>query len=289
MNNVVFTWQSLSALSVFWLSLTIAFAVTSTQVAPPVIFGVNTLFCLLATLCVVYRRHRGGKEKECSDSESLKETKKKTLPRFDSAQLLLLAACILYYCLFAIRLLCADHFNGRIADLNFGLKPLKAGATDRKVNATFGSDKEDWGHFAQGLLSVFIFPAFEMLAVRICSGRKPQLIATSVLYLLPLPVIGYPIYNLIKRIAKSRDKFAISSFWNNGTEWACGAMIGICVGLFVTTLAALVGAPNETNEKPSEARVRCVLHKILFIAAVVLHVTLITAIVLLGMTWNALD
>lgn len=302
MNNVVFTWQSLSAFSLFWLSLTIIFAATSTQVAPPVMFGVNTFFCLLATLCVVYRRHRGGKfstvenftcneerlDLECS--ESLKETGKETLPRFDSAQLLLLAACILYYCLFAIRLLCVDHFDGRIADFNFGLKPLKPGATERKVNLAFGFEKsgEDMGHFAQGILSVFIFPTFEMLAVRICSGRRPQLIATSVLYLLPVPVIGYPIYNLIKRIVKSRDKFAISSFWNNGTEWACGAMIGICVGLFVTTLAALVGAPNETNEKPSEARVRFVLHKILFIAAVVLHMTLISAIVLLGMTWNVL-
>merc|ERR1712112_363472 len=144
---------------------------------------------------------------------------------------------------------------------NFGLKPLKPGATERKVNHAFGLEKggEDMGHFAQGLLSVFIFPTFEMLAVRICSGRRPQLTLD-----------------------------AISSFWNNGTEWACGAMIGICVGLFVTTLAALVGAPNETNEKPSEARVRFVLHKILFIAAVVLHVTLISAIVLLGMTWNVL-
>jgi len=291
MNNVVFTWQSLSAFSLFWLSLTIIFAATSTQVAPPVIFGVNTFFCLLATLCVVYRRHRNEERLDLECSESLKETGKETLPRFDSAQLLLLVACILYYCLFAIRLLCVDHFGGRIADFNFGLKPLKPGATERKVNLAFGLEKsgEDMGHFAQGLLSVFIFPTFEMLAVRICSGRRPQLIATSVLYLLPVPVIGYPIYNLIKRIVKSRDKFAISSFCNNGTEWACGAMIGICVGLFVTTLAALVGAPNETsNEKPSEARVRFVLHKILFIAAVVLHVTLISAIVLLGMTWNVL-
>lgn len=50
-------------------------------------------------------------------------------------------------------------------------------------------------------------------------------------------VIVYPLYNIIKRVLKSAESFASSSFSNNCSEWALGFSLGITGGLLCSLIA----------------------------------------------------
>jgi hypothetical protein len=138
-----------------------------------------------------------------------------------------------------IRLVASDKFGGSFANFDYGLKCKWANETITGdcQNLAFVSEFETYGHFIQGMFSIFLSPSIHvLLGERWCSMHKSSLL--GLIDLLPLGTVLYPTYNLIKRATHSSPySFAVSSFSNNGAEWAFGFLIGIHLGYVCEALA----------------------------------------------------
>ena len=154
-----------------------------------------------------------------------------------------------------IRLLCAPQFGGEASLFHFGLKC--GGFNDTKVNGTlvngtlvngttappctrlnwtFEPEFDSFGHCIQGCLSLLLFfPCIDDVWARTKIGSP----ATFRVFreLTASMVVGYPVYNIIKRVALHREDFASSSFSNNSSEWAFGFLVGLSVGIACTSAA----------------------------------------------------
>eukprot|EP00397_Hematodinium_sp_SG-2012_P039328 GEMP01042920.1.p1 GENE.GEMP01042920.1~~GEMP01042920.1.p1 ORF type:complete len:355 (+),score=63.62 GEMP01042920.1:104-1066(+) len=274
MKNVVMHWAVLSVASLFWFILAIVSAANASRAALPVFCVLNALFLGFAALglTLIAWRHKQGYSAEhmveqqgemqgvgvdrviVDASPDARRTPTSSLtnaglfvwPSLDLGQKLLLTSALVFYVILAIRLFSAQHFGGSVADFDFGIKPSGS------RNLSFTPEWASCGHCLQGMSSVFLFPAFISLCVRYlcaCVGEQGKEKASSVLYVVPIIMVVYPTYNLIKRVIKYRDQFAISSFANNGAEWASGAMLGICIGLCTTVLAANLGMLRDGEQK----------------------------------------
>lgn len=90
-------------------------------------------------------------------------------------------------------------------------------------NASF-TNHESWGHYALGLLSLFIFNLIQGYI----STLNVKVIYIHLFVLLTFgSLVLYPIYNLIKRSICCYDEFYDSSFSNNLMEWCLGFYSGL--------------------------------------------------------------
>ena len=142
-----------------------------------------------------------------------------------------------------LRLVFAKKFGGNFVDFNFGLKciHLNETSTDSCMNEAFAHEFNSYGHMVQGMLSMFLSPSVHVLlrkCFKKCCSNRLQRIDDNIEFLLgitdllPLCTVVYPTYNIIKRSSTSNQaSFAVSSFCNNGAEWAIGFLIGLHIGM----------------------------------------------------------
>jgi len=124
--------------------------------------------------------------------------------------------------LLIFRLLCAKKFEGDVFDLDFGDQWSETkGWHPNKSCANMIS----LGHASQGMLSIFLFPWTEFKLLD--HGWRASAVLSRFASLL---LIGYPLYNLVKRLKKHREYFARCSFYENTLEWTMGFLFGLAVG-----------------------------------------------------------
>jgi hypothetical protein len=133
------------------------------------------------------------------------------------------------------------HFEGHAPNLDFGPKH-----GSNESNIAFVLEFNSLGHWLQGFLaSILAFPAVVGFLSRphlFCSGRNGSLTSQSMIWMIALieftsaSMSIYPTYNFVKRVLKSADNFATSSFMNNGTEWSLGFLLGLAFGVLSTSL-----------------------------------------------------
>ena len=159
-----------------------------------------------------------------------------------------------------IRLVSAKKFGGNFEDFNFGLKCLHPNETSTGdcMNVTFVHEFNSYGHMIQGMLSIFLSPSVHVLLrkcfKKCCSNqlqRKNNIeILLGITDLLPLLTIIYPTYNIIKRSSESAS-FTVSSFCNNGSEWAVGFLFGLHGGMLCEAIVVRYDMYNMYNNNDS--------------------------------------
>ena len=157
-----------------------------------------------------------------------------------------------------IRLLSAKKFGGNFEDFNFGLKCLHPNETSTGdcMNVTFVHEFNSYGHMIQGMLSIFLAPSVHVLLrkcfKKCCYSNQLQRknnieMLLGITDLLPLFTIIYPTYNIIKRASESAS-FTVSSFCNNGSEWAVGFLFGLHAGMLCEAIVVRYDLYNPYNE-----------------------------------------
>jgi len=123
-----------------------------------------------------------------------------------------------------VRLLAIEHFSTDPPALDFGPKYGK-NDNDAEPNTSFGGGSSIY-HWAQGFVAT-LGASVCVLSLRLGGPRWSGLL----LECLAFAGTGYPSYNLIKRMVKTPEALATSSYMNNGCEWALGAMVGMAFGM----------------------------------------------------------
>lgn len=138
-----------------------------------------------------------------------------------------------------IRLLAVDHFATAPIQLDFG--PKYDGSEDN-IAFEHGGDENSYGHWIQGVLAgILSFPAVNgTLTVGIQRIRRviPIHSKNALLFfdVVQACMTIYSSYNFIKRMARSADVFATSSFSDNALEWLIGVAVGVSMGVCFTSL-----------------------------------------------------
>ena len=195
----------------------------------------------------------------------------------DGGALLLLGTLVLIVLLTA-RLFASERFGGEPAAFFFGgLKCVKTGARGSgpefckaNDNRAFEPEFNSFGHCVQGCLLGLLVPPVEGAVARAlgavitaCSRKPPpsqlgvQVLprggtyaGTSLLVVRGSAVLAvvYPVYNIVKRAAKSGSSFAASSFANNGAEWGMGALLSLSASLLAVVAANAAVQRGEGQE-----------------------------------------
>lgn len=132
-----------------------------------------------------------------------------------------------------IRLLAITHFATIPVQLNFG--PKSDGSYDNIC--FYQGDVNSYGHWIQGLLAgSLLFPAIKGNITRCIRSDTWDRHALLFLEIVASCMTIYSSYNFIKRLVRSSDVFATSSFSNNGLEWIIGVTVGTCVGMVITSM-----------------------------------------------------
>ena len=128
------------------------------------------------------------------------------------------------------RLVAAPYYGGWIPAWDFGPK------ADGGDNIPFAPEFNSFGHTIQGALVLLQFPCMATFV--------PQRHALAVVDFGSLFVFVYPVYNVVKRTAKS-DNFALSSFCNNSMEWCFGFLLAFTLG---RALESLIRASQQGQQ-----------------------------------------
>ena len=262
------------SLTLFGLSLP-AFILQSS--VPKVNLALPSILLCLSSLWLV----------ACAAAARSKVAAALALGRPDAGATLLLFGGFAIVILILIRLVASHHFGGTIVTFDFGLKcTADANASSCEQNQAFTPEFNSFGHCIQGTLSVLLLPGIEETLAARCVPRN--LIRASSSF-----VAVYPIYNVIKRAAKSASGFASSSFANNGAEWAMGFMLGVSAGVAAQAVAAArEGAVSPspriavviTAGKRSRLDMACGTARL--VAGASLCLIALLAAILLGASWD---
>ena len=197
----------------------------------------------------------------------------------DIGALLIIAGGLCHTLEIVLRLCCADNFGGDVADMDFGLKcGYNGGAACSGHSVAFTADFNSFGHCTQGCLVLLFFPCVEIATQWIAvSGALRRLLACL--------VVGYPVYNIVKRIVKHSEEFAASSYASNMSEWAYGFMLGLGLGGLLTVCTH--GNQFSTAERSNTYQA---MSQFVFgaqiAAGLALWVCAFVAAVLFGVTWD---
>jgi hypothetical protein len=188
------------------------------------------------------------------------------------------------------------HFQTFPPNIDFGPKYGLVYADDGaavETNIAFDPEFNTVTHCLQGVFAAIL--AF-VGALMSQSGRRWHWIVSMIASALTI----YPIYNFVKRVIKSHETFATSSFSNNGMEWAFGFWGGLACGqcvyyYFLTRRQSATDGPIKSNLLEGEAggdnkqtklttpRIITILRSLL---AGALWITVYGSAVLYGYTWN---
>lgn len=208
-----------------------------------------------------------------------------------------------------LRLVAApDNFQGDPSNLDFG---PKYGIQDGEPNIAFTPEFNSYGHCLQGALAAMLaFPAVSGLLVQLltCQWKawwtECNKTLWSVIKLVACCLTIYPTYNLVKRLVRSGETFATSSFCNNSFEWAFGFMIGLALGNLMTVLAKHAFTRKLYKDKEFQETLdrangeswvlgtqrlpdfQPKLNGLQFLMGIVLMFTMFTAAVFFGLTWH---
>jgi hypothetical protein len=227
------------------------------------------------------------------------------LIRPDTGALLIIGAFYSILLQLTIRLgMAKDSFGGDgFANFDFGVKCSSLNETETGTcrNLAFTNDPESWGHFLQGCLAVFLYPATQIIIHQRCRCKgKPGVLDAMIVWseTLAVAVVVYPVYNLIKRILKNSIPFAASSYSNNMAEWAWGFLIGHHLGWCLEVMSGYFGLFHEwyserSNPKFSNEEERRIRNGMLFLlqkaricAGVLLLISSIVAAIMYGRSWD---
>jgi hypothetical protein len=227
------------------------------------------------------------------------------LIRPDTGAMLIIGAFYSIVLQLTIRLgMAKDSFGGDgFANLDFGVKCSSLNETETGTcrNLAFTNDAESWGHFLQGCLAVFLYPATQIIIHQRCRCKgKPGVLDAMIVWseTLAVFVVVYPVYNLIKRIMKSHIPFAASSYSNNMAEWAWGFIIGHHLGWCLEVMSGYFGLFHEwyserSNPKLSNDEERRIRNAMLFIlqkaricAGGLLLISSVVAAIMYGQSWD---
>ena len=195
------------------------------------------------------------------------------------------------FCLLFVRLLFQEHFSSDPAALDFG---YKHGDKD-EPNLSFRGGSS-WGHWIQGFVATFCAYASSSATKKM--GLKLECAAYAGTI--------YIIYNFVKRMVRTPNTFATSSYMNNGCEWAIGAWVGIASGMLLMTLVRhrqtwknessddndeeLQREEGESSTKnDSSTKCSAFASAMLFLfrtIAAVYCLSVVAASVMMGLTWN---
>ena len=150
-----------------------------------------------------------------------------------------------------IRLVYSPVYGGNFQDFNYGLKCLHDNETQTPAgckNLAFETEFNSYGHMVQGMFSLFLSPSIHVILRDKCSKCTRTESLLGVTDLLPLGTIIYPTYNIIKRVSYVNGySFAVSSFCNNGAEWAFGFLFGVHFGIIGEAYAVTHNLYNHPN------------------------------------------
>lgn len=147
-----------------------------------------------------------------------------------SAVWFMIIAGMMFFLVCFFRLLAVGKFGGNPIDIDFGARNTRK-EFDSGRNMSFDSPANSFWHSLQGLLAVFLFPSVESLMAHCWFGLAVAARAASI------AVVVYPVYNGLKRLKKHSPHFSLSSFFNNGFEWASGFIVGNLIGVLFTELS----------------------------------------------------
>ncbi|KAG7362808.1 hypothetical protein IV203_026168 [Nitzschia inconspicua] len=200
--------------------------------------------------------------------------------------------------IFFLRLVAAQHhFQTYPPGLDFGPKYGLVYTDDGvaiETNVAFAPEFNTWSHCLQG---VFAAVLAYVGAISLESGRRWH----GVVSLVASGMTVYPIYNFTKRVIKSHETFATSSYSNNGTEWAFGFWGGMALGqcmyfIFLTRKEAATTAlnstllegdiPNDTEKSKCAVETLRIVTILRYVVAGALWVAVYGSAVLYGYTWN---
>ena len=178
-----------------------------------------------------------------------------------------------------VRLCNAARFDGDAADMDFGLKCGYAhNCTAHSV--AFTPEFNSFGHCLQGCLVLLFFPAVELATEWMAvTGPLRQLFGCL--------VVGYPVYNIVKRSIQHGDEFAASSFANNCAEWAYGFLLGLALGALLTASADHLGLkPTGRCKTWSYDRVEFWAYVLKIVAGLALWIVAFVAAIQFGLSWG---
>jgi len=214
-------------------------------------------------------------------------------PSLDKGGRLIFVGFTIIYLTILARLLCFSHFGGSVGSFSFGLK------CDGEVceeNEAFSWSFNSFGHTIQGGFSFFLFSDILIGGLRDRWGKSQGWEKKQTLLLCMKEYLGicsclYPIYNVLKRAILEADNFSTSSFWNNGSEWACGFAIGTCA-IYSYYAIIYYSLPVGLNVKERFHKLEILrdgkqyLRRLRIAAGIVLILVALLSIILLATTWN---
>ena len=145
------------------------------------------------------------------------------------------------------------NFEGDPSNLDFGPKD---GVENGEPNVAFTPEFNSYGHCLQGVLGAMLaFPAVSGVLTQVltckfreywttCNNHVWNLIKVTAVFM-----CIYPTYNLTKRLIRSSESFATSSFCNNGLEWAFGFIIGLALGNVISVIVKRSVLHQILNDK----------------------------------------
>jgi len=260
----------------FWITAIIASCNTNlTRPALPLILFLNAmLLSITLVLIFVLRRSSMGKKKasealyalpgepraaslasssndEAPNSNTLSQEcdrNKSALPHAqvrENVDLFLVAiAGSLFSAMCFIRLCLSHQFyrdsSQSVANFDFGYPAHIEGCAKNfdHPKVAFTNVNSFW-HSIQGPCILFYFPAFTRFVLLSWNRNMSSSVRLGMLVLgqiLSLVLFGYPIYNTIKRLTKCWSGLASSSLAENGSEWASGLWLGLCLGVLITVV-----------------------------------------------------
>jgi len=200
-----------------------------------------------------------------------------------------------------------EQFQTYPPDLDFGPKygiVYSNDQTPEETNVAFDPEFNTVTHCLQGVLApVLAYVGNVILSKTTTSTPKYQCYTYWLVSTAASAMTIYPTYNFVKRVVKSHETFATSSFSNNGAEWALGFLLGVAVGQFVqaavvasgcgscwsrtatTTTSLLPGESNAESKSLHDSTPRLVSF-LQWLLGSLLVLSVIGSAILFGYTWN---
>jgi len=207
-------------------------------------------------------------------------------PSLDKGGRLIFIGFTILYLTILARLLCFSHFGGSVGSFSFGLKCKGDVCED---NEAFSLSFNSFGHAIQGGFSFFLFS--DILIGGLKDWEWKQTVLLCMKEYLGICSCFYPIYNIMKRAMLHADSFSTSSFWNNGSEWACGFALGTCA-IYSYYAIIYYSLPPGWNVKDRFFTLENLregkqyLRRLRIAAGIVLILVALLSIILLVTTWN---
>jgi len=280
-------WELLAIASVFWFTLSIVTALDAQEssdgrLALPLVLMCQTILLLFATI-IVFKAKRN--------------KVRVAWPSLDKGGCLIFLGSSILYLVILVRLLSFSHFGGGVGSFSFG---FKCDGDVCEKNEAFSLSFNTFGHVIQGCLSFFLFSdiligGIKEIWSKSANREKRQMILLYMKESTGICSCIYPIYNILKRALLHSDTFSTSSFWNNGSEWACGFALGTCA--IFSYYAIIYSSPTKLNESDSDKKERFQnleilreyeqqLPKARIASGIALILVALLSIILLVATWN---